>query len=260
MVNRLLRLGRQAIRLSWNRAGQTRMARDYYLILGVGCDATPDQIKSAYRREAKKLHPDHSGEGSEPFLAIRNAYEVLGDPERRRAYDEELARERQAQRGARRVRPEPLSPTRSPVEPLVPHQRSSAPRDTVWESSLSSFISELFGRPWDDLNAPIRPGARGGQEEFHVQVSLTREQAFRGGHIRLWVPVQIGCPACRGRGVAGLLFECPYCYGSGSLVDERPLDVAFPGGLVDGDEGRVSLSRPGMRDLSLVLHFRVNGW
>lgn len=233
------------------------MARDYYLILGVGCDATQDQIKSAYRREAKKLHPDHSGEGSEPFLAIRNAYEVLGDPERRRAYDEELARDRWAQRGSRRVRPEPLSPRRSPVEPLVPARHPSGPRDAFWEPSLSSLMTDFFRRPWSDFDAPARPGARGGQEEIHVQVSLTREQAFRGGRIRLWVPVQTRCPACRGRGAAGL-FECPHCYGSGTVVDECPLDVAFPGGLVDGAEGRVSLGRLGMRDLSLVLRFHVN--
>jgi DnaJ-class molecular chaperone len=235
------------------------MARDYYLILGVGCDATQDQIKSAYRRQAKRLHPDHSGEGSEPFLAIRNAYEVLGDPERRQAYDEELARERQARRATQRVRPEPLSPRRCPVEPLVPDRRSRGPRDPFWARSRPSLITELFGRPWSDFDAPARPGPRAGAEEIHVQVPLTQEQALRGGHIRLWVPVQIRCPACRGQGVAGF-FECLHCYGSGAVAGERPLDVTFPGGLVDGAEGRVSLSRPGMRDLSLVLRFRVTDW
>jgi hypothetical protein len=42
------------------------------------------------------------------------------------------------------------------------------------------------------------------------------------------------------------------------VVEERAVDILFPGGLADGCEGRVSLRRPGMRDLSLVLHFRVD--
>ena len=60
------------------------MANDYYLILGIGDDASQDEIKSAYRREAKRLHPDCSDEGCEPFLDLHEAYEVLGDPEQRR--------------------------------------------------------------------------------------------------------------------------------------------------------------------------------
>lgn len=234
------------------------MAKDYYLILGVHSDATLDEIKSAYRREAKRCHPDHSGEGSEPFLDVREAYEVLGDAGRRRAYDDELAREKNRfPRSARKARPEPLRPRRCPVEPLVPTQRSSHPRDAFWDLSLSSFITEFFRRPWSDLDVPSRPETGRGTKEIHVEVSLTWEQALHGGRIRVWVPVQIRCPTCRGRGGAGF-FDCLHCYGSGMVADERPVDVEFPGGLVDGFKGSVLLRRSGIGDLFLVLHFRVN--
>ena len=236
------------------------MAKDYYLVLGISCDATGDQIKSAYRRKAKRCHPDHTGEGSEAFLDVQEAYEVLGDPGRRRAYDDELAREqRRVERGSRKGGPEPLRRRRCPVEPLVPTQRSSRSRDAFSDPSFPSFIEEFFRRPWRDLDAPIRPEVRRGIEEIHLKVSLTREQALHGGRILVWLPVQSPCPACRGRGGDGF-FRCSHCFGSGTVADDSPVDVAFPGGLVDGAEGRAVFGRPGMGDLALILHFKVSDW
>lgn len=237
------------------------MARNYYLILGVGADASPDQIKSAYRREAKRLHPDHSGEGSEPFQAIQEAYEVLGDPGRRRAYDDELERERKrAQQAASQTRPEPLQRRRCPVEPLVPTQRSSGASAPFRETPFPSPVEEHVRRPGSGWDAPIRPRASRSQVgEIQVRVSLTREQALHGGRIRLWLPGQIRCRACRGWGRVDF-FECPHCFGSGTVVDKVPVDIPFPGGLADGSEARVSLGRLGRGDLALLLHFKVNEW
>ena len=246
--------------VNWNQVEETEMAKDYYVVLGVGPDATLDQIKSAYRRKAKRWHPEHSREGSGPFRAIQEAYEVLGDPARRRAYEEELSREKKrARAAARRARPEPLRRRRCPVEPLVPTQRSGGARDPFFELSFPSLVEELYRRPWGDLDAPLRSRTGRGGEEVHLQVSLSREEALHGGRIRLSVLVRVRCPACRGRGGGGF-FECFHCFGSGAVVDEYPMDVAFPGGLVDGARGSLSLGRLGMRDLSLVLHFRVDPW
>jgi DnaJ-class molecular chaperone len=183
---------------------------------------------------------------------------VLGDPARRRAYDDELAREqRRAQHAARGVGPEPLRRRRPPVEPLVPTHGTGEPRDAFSDSTYLSLIEEFFGRPWRGPDTSVRARPRQGREGIHLRVSLTPEQAFYGGRIRIWVPVRTLCPACRGQGGTGF-FECPYCYGSGTMVDERPVEVAFPGGIADGVEGSVSVSRPGMADLSLVLHFSVD--
>jgi len=66
------------------------MPRDYYEILGVGRDANKAEVKTAFRRLARELHPDvndHDPEAEEKFKAAAEAYEVLSDPERRRAYD-----------------------------------------------------------------------------------------------------------------------------------------------------------------------------
>jgi DnaJ-class molecular chaperone len=248
----------RVIRLSWNQVEKAQMAKDYYLVLGIGSDATQDEIRSAYRRQAKKYHPDCSGEDSEPFLCIGEAYEVLNDPARRRAYDEELARERKRARYATRgVGPKPLRRRRPPVEPLVPTQGAQCHRDIFSGFPFSSLTEEFIARPWRDPSSPFRPGATSWGEDVHVQVLLTREEALYGGRIRFWVSAQTVCPACRGRGGTGF-FECLHCYGSGRVLDERPVDVAFTGRLADGDEVRVSVSRPGMAALSLVLHFSVD--
>jgi DnaJ-class molecular chaperone len=66
------------------------MPADYYEILGVGRDANKAEVKTAFRRLARELHPDvndHDPEAEEKFKAAAEAYEVLSDPERRRAYD-----------------------------------------------------------------------------------------------------------------------------------------------------------------------------
>jgi DnaJ-class molecular chaperone len=66
------------------------MPRDYYEVLGVGRDANKTEVKTAFRRLARELHPDvndHDPEAEEKFKEAAEAYEVLSDPERRRSYD-----------------------------------------------------------------------------------------------------------------------------------------------------------------------------
>ena len=93
------------------------MPRDYYLILGIASDASQTDIKDAYRRLAKTFHPDHYKGNSGPFQDIQEAYDVLSDPDRRRAHDAKV----QPRRPARR---EPAFS--GPLEPLVPETRGES--------------------------------------------------------------------------------------------------------------------------------------
>jgi curved DNA-binding protein CbpA len=120
------------------------MAKDYYLILGIGADATEDEIKSAYRREAKRHHPDCSGEDCEPFLALQEAYEVLGDPERRRAYDRELARERRQGQPSSPWCPAGVSGETSATETAAAEASAGLP---LWPPSSTSFLAPSTATP-----------------------------------------------------------------------------------------------------------------
>ena len=95
------------------------MPKNYYFILGVNEDATQGEIKTAYRRHAKELHPDRSGKGAEAFLDLQEAYGVLGDPKQRRDYDKRKYALR-SQHAPRSMQPEPLRPRKPQVEPLIP--------------------------------------------------------------------------------------------------------------------------------------------
>src|SRR5437868_2107722 len=62
--------------------------RDYYEVLGVGKSASPDEIKKAFRKQAIEHHPDKEGGNEEKFKEINEAYEVLGNPDKRKRYDQ----------------------------------------------------------------------------------------------------------------------------------------------------------------------------
>ena len=231
------------------------MAKNYYVILGVDSGATQEQIKSAYRQQVKKYHPDHYGKDSEPFLDVQEAYEVLSDPGRRCAYDAELARERRTPRG---VRPEPVRPRRSPFDPFPSAARRTTLGDLLFDLSFRASplsFQEIFDRLWSDFRRPARPSAAG-VEDVNVEISLTPVQALRGGRVRVWVPVETECPTCWGWGSIGR-YACQDCAGTGSVAVEYPVLLSFPGGISHHHTMRVPLGQLGLPHLYLTVHFKV---
>jgi curved DNA-binding protein CbpA len=121
--------------------------KNYYVVLGIAEDADDDAIRSAFRALARRYHPD-AGPGSSTveFQRALEAYETLGDPERRRTYDRHLR--------ASRVRPmiiaQPMT-SRSVVEPLFPSRAVSFRRVTVSRPDFfDELFDELFGSFSDD--------------------------------------------------------------------------------------------------------------
>ncbi len=201
--------------------------RNYYEILCVESDATLEQIKSAYRKQVKRYHPDHYGKDCEPFLAVQEAYEVLSDPARRRAYD--------------KARRQPARPRRARSSPCA-----AAPLDLEelflrwYRQAVSPSFEQVFGQ-----GRPRRSASA-------LEVRLTWAQAQQGGRVRMVLPLEQRCPACRGRG-------CWDCAGTGGVTEAVPVWVSFPGGVSDRDVVEVPLNELGMPDVYLRIRFRVIG-
>ena len=232
------------------------MAKNYYLILDVTRDATQEQIKSAYRRKAKELHPDRYGDDREPFQLLQEAYSVLNDPARRRRHDKALDREQRSHSRQHRRYPH--------VEPLIPEQRPPYVEDLTAPRSVFSdrrdrryrpSFEELFDRLWTNFSRAGHPNAER-PENLTVEILLTPEQARRGGRAQIALPTQHACPACGGRGWIGP-FDCLRCRGAGVLTEEIPVELTYPAGIGDGYLTRVSLDVIGIHNLYLTVYFRV---
>jgi len=164
--------------------------KDYYAIMGIDRGAKPEEIKRVYRRLARKYHPDVSKEpdAEERFKEVNEAYEVLKDPEKRRAYD---------QLGANWRAGEEFRPP-----PGWDHHfefRTEPGFSGLGDDQFSDFFESLFGNAFG--RGAGRQGAgmrtRGGDQ--HLDLEITVEEAFGGGQrtLRLQTQSSKGAPHTR---------------------------------------------------------------
>lgn len=230
------------------------MMRDFYLVLNVAREATPEEIRTAYRRRALELHPDKSGEDTEPFQELQQAYSVLSDPALRTAYDR-----RNAAISSQFSEQSPAGPPAAePGEEIEP---ASAFREMSLSNSFGRYepsFEELFDRLWGNFNSSPRPKAEK-LESLTVDIPLSPQEADTGGSVRVLVPVRAICPQCHGRGLVGAL-ECWLCRGQGAAVGQYPLDLPYPGGLRRDYIVRVPLSPFGIHNFYMTIRFRPTEW
>ena len=250
--------------------------KDYYAELGVAKDASAADIKKAYRKLARDLHPDTNAAGEERFKEVSEAYDVLSDESRRREYDEQRSLFGAGLRGG-----------------------AGSPFD----------LGDLFGRAGGGVGDVLgglfgaqRAGARTARPtrgaEVEAEVTLSFLDALRGVTVPLRLTTTGACETCRGSGAApgtaprtcgvcggqgvtsrnqgGFAFAepcsacrgtgqvvdtpCPGCRGSGSTTQERTLTVRVPAGVEEGQRVRVAgRGGPGSRggpagDLLVLVH------
>jgi molecular chaperone DnaJ len=166
--------------------------RDYYEVLGVPRDAADAEIKKAFRKLARELHPDVSSapEADKDFREVAEAFEVLSDPDRRATYD------RYGHAGLRRGG---FQPTFTDF-------------GNIADVFAAFFGEDLFGAATRD-----RGPARGGDIQVVLEIDL--EEAFSGVTASAWVDVAESCETCDGAGAepgTGTA-SCSTCNGSGML-------------------------------------------
>ncbi len=185
--------------------------RDYYEVLGVPRDASPEQIKAAYRKLAKQYHPDFNPgnrDAEEKFKEIAEAFAVLSDPEQRARYD----REGHHAFGAG-------------FEPFGGRGFDWRNFDfTFGFPDLADLFGELFGggRGRSSTDARGRGGAQRG-EDLEYEVRIPFLDAVRGGTLEIVLPRLQPCAACGGRGRSAAAGErpCPDCRGTGRSTRRR---------------------------------------
>jgi curved DNA-binding protein len=145
--------------------------KDYYKVLGVEKSASADDIKQAYRRLARKYHPDVSKEkdAEEKFKNLQEAYEVLKDPEKRSAYD---------QLGSNWKQGQDFRPPPNWGDGNTRFHRSQDFSEADMEG-FSDFFSNLFGGRRQAGGQYHRGFAQRGQDQ-HAKIGITLEEAFNG--------------------------------------------------------------------------------
>jgi molecular chaperone DnaJ len=231
------------------------MRKNYYFILRLAPEATQEQIRSAYRRRALELHPDLTGLGSDQFLELQEAYDVLSDPVRRQIYDRE-AEEIPIRRIEAMRPPETIIQPRHRGEPLMTDRPTRDLDNISLFGSFETFspsLDEVFERLWSNFTLLTRPKEER-LESLNVEVPLSPQQAFAGGEVRILVPARLVCPACRGHGRIGP-YECSRCEAHGAVTGEYAVRVSYPTGLQGDYLVRINLDF-GIENFCLTVQFR----
>jgi molecular chaperone DnaJ len=169
---------------------------DHYKTLGVDRKASPEEIKKAYRKLARQFHPDRNPDdkaAEERFKQISEAYDILGDAEKRKTYD----------RGGLFS---------------APFGGGSGSGPDI--GAFGDIISDIFGSSGGPggrfRGARTRPQAEKGRD-LETEVSISFEQAIQGAQVPVAVTTHAPCPTCRGTGAepGTQPAVCPVCQGRG---------------------------------------------
>jgi molecular chaperone DnaJ len=174
--------------------------RDYYEVLGVGRNASEQELKSAYRQAALKFHPDRNPdnrEAEETFKEAAEAYSVLGDPQKRAAYDQ------YGHAGLSRVASSGFDPNTF----------------ADFSDILGDFFGfgDLFGGPGGRRRTRAQRG-----DDLRYDLELSFEDAVRGMSVEIQIPRQEVCHRCLGKGAEpGDLATCSACRGRGEMIYQQ---------------------------------------
>lgn len=248
--------------------------KDYYKILGVARGANEDEIKKAFRKLARKYHPDvNPGDkkAEDKFKEINEAYEVLSDASKRNKYDtlgpnwsEQFGPNYSNARTRRTYNGTGAGGGGSARNPQFDFDPNS--------SGFSDFFETLFGRGSNlggtngmggNTNFAGRDIRRRAGEDIEQPVEVTLQEAYTGGVRTFNIQSTENCPTCHGTGeLNGKV--CSTCHGQGSVPRSKRIQVKIPAGVDNGSKIRVAgEGQPGLGggprgDLFLVISVKID--
>ncbi len=220
--------------------------KSYYDILGVSKDASEKEIQKAFRRLARKHHPDVNpgdNQASEKFKEVNEAYQVLSNQEARQQYD---------QRGRGWNFEEFFG--RGPQSFSWTFESQGGPQTRVGHGAFDDILSSVmrsrgrspFGETFETRPAP--------SVEHPIEVTL--EEAYRGTKRVIEYVDQHACAVCAGSGRRGQGM-CPQCGGAGGVREPRRLEVKVPAGVDTGTKVKISPSGQEGRTSAIYLVVEV---
>ncbi|MGM0585140.1 MAG: molecular chaperone DnaJ [Pseudomonadota bacterium] len=185
--------------------------RDFYEVLGLSRGASEDEIKKAYRKKAKELHPDRNTEDPEAeskFKQVNEAYDILKDPQKKAAYDQfgHAAFDGSGGMGGMGggFRPGGAGPGGAGAD---------------FGSAFSDVFEDLFGEFMGGRGGARRRGGAMRGSDLRYNMRITLEEAFTGKTETITVPGSVQCEECHGTGAEGGAqpATCPTCSGLGKV-------------------------------------------
>ncbi|MEO5691622.1 MAG: molecular chaperone DnaJ [Usitatibacter sp.] len=251
--------------------------RDYYEVLGVNRDAAEEDIKKSYRKLAMKFHPDRNPdnkESEEKFKEAKEAYEILCEPEKRKAYD---------------------TYGHAGVHPQMGGGEAGM---GGFAEAFGDIFSDIFGGGQGRGRSSVFRGA-----DLRYNLEITLENAARGTETKIRIPTMEACETCHGSGAKpgtqpkqcetchgsgtvrisqgffSIQQTCPTCHGNGKMISDpcatcrgagrlkkhKTLSVKIPVGVDEGDrirlsgEGESGVNGGPPGDLYVVIHLKEHG-
>lgn len=223
--------------------------KDYYQTLDIARTATDSEIKAAFKKQARKHHPDvNPGDPSaeERFKDVNEAYEVLSDAEKRKLYDR-YGEEWQRYKEAGYTGDEPQGTGRRPSSEdfgtwFTGNSGGFSSTEFTSTGDHSDFFETLFGsfggRRGSESFSRAAPRPRRGQD-IDAEVEVSFEEALRGTTRRFDIQAEEVCPTCSGTGLVRNTI-CPTCDGAGYIPRIKTIEVKIPAGVTNGSRIRVA--------------------
>jgi molecular chaperone DnaJ len=207
----------------------TTQNKDYYATLGVKKTATPEEIRKAFRKAARKYHPDvNPGDkkAEEKFKEISEANDILSDEKKRKVYDQlgfysdqidpaqaEAYARQQSSGGRPQVDFDGFDFSGFQGGFGGPGHQTGQPTGTGWGS-----FKDIFSGIFSGAQQPQQPHGPQPGTDLEYQATVDFWTAIRGGQARIQINRQETCPTCHGQAFTGGVVQCPECNGTGQVT------------------------------------------